>query len=172
MKGRWKQLNKARIEDEVAEMGFELVQLERGGSKIRPLLRLRIDRCGATTMDSGITVADCAAVTRRLREVLEEESGSGISPILEVSSPGVERPLTKSTDYDRFAGAKIRVKGYGPLVNGIRTLDGTLLGLVQGDPNRLALETDRGRVELSIESVASARLMYSWGGGNRDAGGI
>jgi ribosome maturation factor RimP len=107
-------------------------------------------------------VDDCAAVTRALREVLEEEGGAERDWVLEVSSPGVERPLTKAEDYDRFRGERVRVRGYQPLVGRAKQLEGTLLGLVGEKSETFAIEVDDERVEIALAAVAGARLVYSW----------
>ncbi|MDE2721075.1 ribosome maturation factor RimP [Candidatus Palauibacter polyketidifaciens] len=153
-------LDSADIERAVEALGFEVVQMERGGGRRRPLLRLRIDRPGPSSARSGVTVDDCVAVTRELRGALED--GAADDWVLEVSSPGVDRPLVRAADYDRFAGARIRVRGYGPLADRGRKLEGTLLGTVDGLPGTFALEIEGDRVEIPLELVASARLVYDW----------
>lgn len=155
-----------RIEETVEALGFEVVSLERGGGRRRPLIRIRIDRPDSTPGGPGVSVDDCARVSRSLREVLETEGGGGEDWILEVSSPGVERPLTKARDFERFAGSRVRVRGYGPLAGRSRELEGTLLGLLEGDGETIALEVDGERVKIPRESVAAARLVYSWGKGS------
>ncbi|WP_419937690.1 ribosome maturation factor RimP [Candidatus Palauibacter sp.] len=153
-------LDSADIERAVEALGFEVVQMERGGGRRRPLLRLRIDRSGPSSARSGVTVDDCVAVTRELRGALED--GAAEDWVLEVSSPGVDRPLVKAADYDRFAGSRVRVRGYGPLADRGRKLEGTLLGTVDGLPGTFALEIEGDRVEIPLELVASARLVYDW----------
>ena len=162
----------ANIERVVEALGFEVVQLERGGGRRSPRIRLRIDRPGAVPGRSAITVEDCAAVTRALRELSEGANGGEGDWILEVSSPGVDRPLVKAADYDRFAGTRIRVRGFAPLADRGRRLDGTLHGLVPGAGDAFTLEVDGDRVEIPLKAVASARLVHDWdaagdGGGNR-----
>ena len=151
-----------QIEQTVEAMGFEVVQMERGGGRRRPLLRLRIDRPGAPPGRSGVTVEDCAAVSRELRARLAGANGGDGDLVLEVSSPGVDRPLVKAADYSRFAGSRVHVKGYAPLAERGRRLDGTLLGLAPGAADTFTLEIDGDRVEIPLEAVASARLVYDW----------
>lgn len=159
-------LDSGDIERAVEALGFEVVQMERGGGRLRPLLRLRIDRPGLSSAQSGITVDDCVAVTRQLRGALED--GAAEDWVLEVSSPGVDRPLVKAADYARFAGSRIRVRGYGPLADRGRKLEGTLLGMVEETPETFALKIEGDRVEIPLEDVASARLAYDWD----QAGGV
>lgn len=149
------------IERAIEAMGFEVVVLERAGARSRPRLKIRIDRPGDTPRRSPITVEDCAAVSRRLRELLEAE-GEASSLALEVSSPGVERPLVKPADYRRFAGERVRLRGYGPLADRAKQLEGRLLGLVEDRPGLLALDVGGERVEIPLDQVATARLVYAW----------
>lgn len=149
-----------RIEGILEELGFELVALERGGGRRRPLLRLRIDRPGAETGRSSVTVDDCAAVSRAVNAALEEAPEAPVDYILEVSSPGVERPLVRPRDYERFAGREAKLRGYGPLASGSRQLTGVLRGLV-GEAS-VALEVEGERVEVPIEAIAKAHLVYRW----------
>lgn len=154
----------ADLEQVVEELGFEVVTADRGGGRSRPILRLRIDRPADGPEGSTISVDDCATVTRALREWLEEQGEDHGDWVLEVSSPGVDRPLVKASDFARFAGSRARVKGYGPLAGGAKQLEGVLLGLVEGDPESFALEIDGERIEIPLDGVASARLVYDWDG--------
>ena len=170
--GRSNILDAARIERAVEALGFEVVQLERGGGR-RPVLRIRIDRPGDARGRSGVTVEDCAAVTKALRALGEDEDGGESDRGLEVSSPGVDRPLVKAADYARFAGSRVLVKGYAPLAERGRRLDGTLIGLLDDSVEAFTLEIDGDRVVIPLAAVASARLVYDWGerqGGEGDRG--
>jgi ribosome maturation factor RimP len=130
----------------VAGMGYELVDLQvsnRGG-----LLRLFIDKPG------GIGLEDCAAVSRQLTRVLEVE---GIEyDRLEVSSPGLDRPLRKAQDFARFAGQKADVRMRTPDAGGRRRFVGVLRGESAG---RVSLELDGQTVALAIEDIERARLV-------------
>jgi ribosome maturation factor RimP len=97
----------AAVDRTVSGLGYELVDLERSG---RGLLRVFIDRLpGRAYADGGesVTVDDCEAVTRQLLYVLEVEQCD--YDRLEVSSPGLDRPLKKPADYERFAGSDIEL---------------------------------------------------------------
>lgn len=153
------------IERLVEALGFEVVTLDRGGGKNRPILRLRIDRQGGVAGRSTVSVEDTAAVTRALRAEIEAGGDDARSWVLEVSSPGVDRPLVRPSDFERFKGERIRVRGYGPLAGGAKQLEGTLLGLVSEDGEAFALDTGAERVEIPLDAVASARLHYVWGSG-------
>jgi ribosome maturation factor RimP len=146
----------------IESLGYELVSLERGGGRRRPLLRVRIDRPGSEPGHSTVTVDDCVSVSRALDDLLLEGPGALPSFILEVSSPGIERPLTKPDDFDRFAGQRVILRGFGPLRGSSRQLEGRLLGRVGDAGERVALELDDGRTEVSIDAVARAKLVYDW----------
>lgn len=149
------------IEALLERMGYELVALEKGGGRRRPLLRLRIDRPDGEPGRSSVTVSDCAAVSRVVEELLEESPAAPGDYILEVSSPGVERPLVRARDYVRFAGREVVLRGYGPLAGKARRLTGVLLGL-SGDGDRVAVEVEGERLEVPLSAVARAHLVYRW----------
>lgn len=155
-------MDTARIEDTIEGLGFEVVSLERGGGRKRPLLRIRIDRPDSEPGRSNIGVEDCVRVTKALREVLEEEGGAERDWGLEVSSPGVDRPLTNARDFARFSGERVRIRGYRPLAGRAKELEGTLLGLVDDKSETFALQIGEERVEIALDVVAGARLVYSW----------
>ena len=130
----------------VAGMGYELVdaQASNGGR----LLRLFIDKPGGVTLD------DCAAVSRQLSRVFEVE---GVNyERLEVSSPGLDRPLRKESDFARFAGSRAEVRMRTPDASGRRKFVGVLRGAGQG---RLQLEADGQMVALPLDDVERARLV-------------
>ena len=130
----------------VAGMGYELVDLQvsnRGG-----LLRLFIDKPG------GIGLEDCAAVSRQLSRVLEVE---GVEyDRLEVSSPGLDRPLRKASDFARFAGHRADVRMRTPDSSGRRRFVGVLRGAEAG---RLSIELDGHTIGLDLADVERAKLV-------------
>jgi ribosome maturation factor RimP len=152
----------ALVERIVEELGFELVTFERAGGRRRPLWRLRVDRPESEPGRSSVTVDDCAAVSRAVRAVLEAEDGGEVEYILEVSSPGVERPLTRARDFERFAGWVVRVRGYGPLAGRGRQLEGVLLGMSTRDGDTIALEVGGETIEVPRGEIATAKLVYRW----------
>jgi ribosome maturation factor RimP len=144
-----------RIEDIVAPtivgMGFELVRvaMSRGGGT----LQIMIEAADGRPMD----VEDCANVSRALSAVLDVEDPLPSAYTLEVSSPGIDRPLTREKDYIRWAGHIARMETLEP-VEGKRRFKGMLLGLENGAV-RMKLEDDKeALVPLSIVSRAKLEL--------------
>jgi ribosome maturation factor RimP len=97
------------IRDHVAELGFELVDLRRTGTLQRPLLQVRVDRPDSRP-GQGVTADDCAAISRSLERFLESRGIVGPRYVLEVSSPGIERPLRWPEHWRRFVGRHVRVR--------------------------------------------------------------
>jgi ribosome maturation factor RimP len=99
----------APIRDHVAELGFELVDLRRTGTLQRPILQVRVDRPDSRP-GQGITADDCAMISRSLERFLESRAMVGPRYVLEVSSPGWERPLRWPEHWRRFIGREARVR--------------------------------------------------------------
>jgi len=137
------------IERTVTGLGYELVDLERTGGG---LLRVTIDRVPGRTYPSSdsafVTVDDCEAVTRQLQYVLEVENFDYAR--LEVSSPGLDRPLKREADYARFAGASVDLTLKMPLA-GRKKYKGALSAREGGW--RLTLEPAPGSKKDAPEQV-------------------
>jgi ribosome maturation factor RimP len=134
------------VEPALTGLGFELVDVQQssGGG----LLRLFIDKPG------GITVEDCATVSRHLTRVLAVE---GIDyERLEVSSPGLDRPLRKGADFARFAGHRAEVRMRTPDASGRRRFVGVLRG---GGAGSVEIELEGQTVALALDDVERARLV-------------
>ncbi len=140
--------------------GVELVEvrvLRQGGASI---VRVTIDREGSVhngVPGSGVTLTDCQSVSRDLSTALDV--ADAVLPgryHLEVSSPGLERPLVKLPDFARFAGndAKIRTKD---VVDGRRNFRGVLKGV---DGDRIRIQVDGTVFDVPFASVARAQLLY------------
>lgn len=151
------------LEDALEGMGYELVDLERAGHRTRPVLRLRIDRPDSEP-GRGVTVQECAQVSRSLEPLLEAREDVPATYVLEVSSPGVERPIRKRRDFERFVGQQIAVKGYAPLAGRSKKLRGTLLEIAgSGDEERIRLRLeDETEVEVPRSAIAKAQLVFDW----------
>lgn len=129
----------------VEGLGFEFVDFE-STPKAR-LLRVFID------IERGITVDDCATVSNQLSRAFEVENID--YDRLEVSSPGLDRPLKKAEDFERFAGNEVQLRLRMP-VNNQRNYIGELVGLVSGE---VRLNTAKGEVSFPLEEIEKARLV-------------
>jgi ribosome maturation factor RimP len=129
--------------------GMELVHLELKREPGGWFLRLFIDKEGGVTLD------DCSHVSRQLSAQLDVEDPIEQRYTLEVSSPGLDRPLYTDRDYERFAGRQVRLSTFGP-IDGRRHFVGRLIGIVGGSV-RLALEGER-EIAIPRDQVAKARL--------------
>ena len=138
-----------------APAGIEVVDVEFAGSGKHRLLRITIDKPG------GVTHGDCEFITHQVGAVLDaEEVIPGESYQFEVSSPGVERKLTKPTDFQRFAGQKAKVVLADPLENQ-KVWEGTLRGLE--DATTVTLEPSEGRLlRIPLSSIRKAHLKFEW----------
>lgn len=153
------------LEARVEALGFELVEAEWAGSAKRPILRLRVDRPDAVSGESGITLDECAQVSRGLEPWLDEHPAMAERYVLEVSSPGVNRPLVRERDFRRFAGEYVAVRGKDVLAGRARRLEGTLLGAGVDEEGaatiRLRLNSGE-EVEVPWVEVTRAHLVYRW----------
>jgi ribosome maturation factor RimP len=152
------------LEDRVAGLGYELVEVRWGGSGKRPQLRLRIDRSDSTP-GQGVTVADCAVVSRALEPWLDGFEGLSDHYVLEVSSPGVDRPLVRGRDFERFRGEQIAVKGHEVLLGRSNRLEGELLGLTgEGSEAEAVLLrlSDGEEVRIPRAEIRKAHLVFKW----------
>jgi len=153
------------LEARLEALGYELVELEQAGSKARPILRLRIDRPDSAPGSPSVSLEDCAVASRALEPYLDEREDLSERYVLEVSSPGVERPLVRRRDFERFAGQEVAVKGKGPLAGRARRLEGVLVGLGGAEGERVLLRLPDGEVvEIPREEITRAHLIYRWGG--------
>lgn len=133
------------IEQTAEGLGYELVDFET--SPRGRLMRVFIDS------PNGITVDDCATVSNQLTRIFEVENVD--YDRLEVSSPGLDRPLRKPADFERFAGQEVQVRIRMPIANQ-RNFAGVLQGLKD---NVVTLETEKGSMEIPFEDIEKARLV-------------
>ena len=150
-----------QVEGRVEELGFELVEMEEAGNARRPILRLRIDLPDSEP-GRGVSLDDCARVSRAIEAHLDERPDLAATYVLEVSSPGVERPLVKRRDFERFAGKEAALVGKAPLAGRARRLEGELVGISDRDGSEIvALRLPDGEVlEIPRGEVSRAHLIY------------
>ncbi len=153
------------LEERLEGMGFELVEAEWVGRANRPSLRLRIDLPDSVLGEGGVTVGQCAEVSRALEPWLDEHPEIPEQYVLEVSSPGVERPLTRLRDWRRFAGQQVLVKGKDlPGGKGNR-LEGELLGVEMGEGEKafaVLLLSSGEKIEIPLDGIQKAHLVFRW----------
>jgi ribosome maturation factor RimP len=148
----------AVVESRLDELGFDLVDVRRGGSRSRPLVEVRIDRRDGER----VTVEDCARASRGLEEWFDAPEHSallGERYELQVSSPGMDRPLKKARDWQRFVGRRATVKSAA--LGGRKEVE--ILG-VEDAVIVVAEGTGDKRVEhrLALGAIDEARLAFSW----------
>lgn len=147
----------ARVERMVApaldDMGYELVRVQLSGGSQRRRLQVMADRRD----EAGMTVDDCAEISRAISALLDVEEPIGGSYDLEVSSPGIDRPLTRIRDFDRFAGHAAKIELREPIA-GQRRFRGLLKG-VEDETVLLQLEQDIAR--LPFEAIEKAKLLLT-----------
>ena len=130
------------------DMGLELVHLEylrdRGGR----IMRLYIDKPGGVTLD------DCAAVSRELGDILDVRLPELGTYHLEVSSPGPNRPLARPADFERFRGRRAKIRTRTP-IDGQKNFSGTLEGLSDG---AVRLNLGRTTIAIAVDAISKAYL--------------
>jgi len=142
----------------VDSMGLELVDIEFARAGRDWVLRLFIDK------DGGVTLDDCADLSRELSVVLDVEDCIPGHYTLEVSSPGLDRPLKKITDYERFTGRLIKVRTFEPLPDDAGNKRKTFLGRLEGLTDgmvRMTL-TEGQTASVPLDRVAKANLEFEF----------
>jgi ribosome maturation factor RimP len=146
-------------------MGFDLVEAAWVGSLRRPILRIKMDLPDSVVGKGGVSVGECAQVSRALEPWLDQHPEIPERYVLEVSSPGLERPLTRPRDWERFVGQQVLVKGKGlPGALGNR-VEGEILGVEAGEGESLlaALLLPSGeRILIPLDGIQKAHLIYRW----------
>lgn len=132
----------------VLAKGMELVEVEWQRERQGWVLRLYIDKPG------GVNLGDCVKVSEVISDLLDAKDLIHHSYHLEVSSPGIERPLRKKEDFKRFAGDKVRITLKNPL-SGRKNFTGLLKGL---EGEEVILEIDGGEVRIPYEEIKKAQL--------------
>jgi ribosome maturation factor RimP len=139
---------RALLEPAVTALGFELVGVEFIRAK-QGVLRVYIDR------EQGITVDDCKAVSHQVSGILDVEDPIRGQYALEVSSPGLDRPLYQAQDFERFAGHEITLQ-LAAAVDGRRKFQGTLMGLRD---DQVVVQLGKEELVVALDEIDRARLV-------------
>jgi ribosome maturation factor RimP len=137
------------VEPLCATLGLELVDITYGKEGNRSILRILIDKPG------GITLDDCQLLTHKLNPLLDAADPIPGAYSLQVSSPGLDRPLKKEADFHRFAGRKIRLR-LRTAFNSQRAFQGTLIGW-QNDC--IVMQHEGNEVQIPWKQVSKAQLV-------------
>jgi ribosome maturation factor RimP len=146
------------IEPAIQRLGFDLVRVAMIGGTSDPTLQVMAERRDTRQL----TIDDCADISRKLSDLLDAEEAAGRDPIeggyrLEVSSPGIDRPLTRRADFADWAGHEARIKFAEP-VDGAKQVSGIIEG-ISGDTIRVA--TPKGERQIEFANIASAKLLLT-----------
>jgi ribosome maturation factor RimP len=144
------------LEPVITREGFELVEAEWAREGSSWVLRLFVDRPG------GVTIEHCQELSRTLEPILDVEDFIEPAYALEVSSPGLDRPLRKPADFERFAGQRAHLKTYGPIdtpAGPRKNWSGTLKGFKDG---AVEIEVDGAVYRVPNDRIAKAHLEYDF----------
>jgi ribosome maturation factor RimP len=136
----------------VEAAGYRLVRLRLMGGK-RKTLQVMAERADGT-----MNVEDCARLSRALSAFLEREDPIEGDYVLEISSPGIDRPLTRLMDFARWAGHEVKIERKAPDAAGRKRFKGQLLGL---DGTDIVLEVEGARVTFAHATIAEAKLVLT-----------
>jgi ribosome maturation factor RimP len=142
--------------------GLLLVQVALVTERGQAVLRVVIDRAGSERGPGlGVTLADCQAVSRDLGPALDVHDAVPGAYRLEVSSPGLDRPLVKLADFERFAGREIKVQTREPIPDGRggerRKMSGQLLGV---DGEKVRIQVDGSELQLPYTEIMKANVVH------------
>ena len=143
------------IEPAVKALGLDLVRVAMIGGKSDPTLQVMAERPDTRQL----SIDDCADLSRAISEIFDPLEEAGNDPIdgayrLEVSSPGIDRPLTRARDYADWAGHEARIKFVAP-VDAAKQVTGEIVGI---DGETVSIETTKGRREVAFANIYSAKL--------------
>ena len=146
------------IEPAVKALGLDLVRVAMIGGKSDPTLQIMAERPDTRQL----SIDDCADLSRAISEIFDPLEEAGRDPIdgayrLEVSSPGIDRPLTRLADYADWAGHEARIKFVTP-VDAAKQVTGDIVGI---DGETVAIETTKGRREVAFANIQSAKLVLT-----------
>ena len=141
------------VEPSLEAMGYRLVRVMLTGGQHRPTLQIMAERRDEAPM----TVDDCADISRSVSALFDVADPIAGAYVLEVSSPGLDRPLVRPEDYDRFAGFEARIDLAEPR-DGRKRFRGRLLGRADDD---VRLAGEGGEVRLPLAAIARAKLVLT-----------
>ncbi len=144
----------ALIEPEAEALGLKVVRVGMFGGTSDPTLQVMAERPETRQL----TLDDCATLSRRLSEIFDELDPIEEAYRLEVSSPGIDRPLTRLADYDDWAGHEARLKLVEP-IEGRKMFDARLEG-VEGDDTVVVI-AKHGAMRIPFVGIASAKLVLT-----------
>ncbi len=140
------------IEPSLTAMGYEIVRIRWTGEGHRKL-QIMAERTDGRPMD----VDDCATISRQISPLLDVADPIQGTYELEVSSPGIDRPLVRPKDFERFAGFEAKIRTLRP-IDGRRRFRGRLAGFSNG---RVSIITEAGEAEVPIEEIENAKLVLT-----------
>lgn len=140
------------IEPSLTSMGYRLVRVAVTGGR-RMTLQIMAERLD----DASISLEDCEQISHSVSALLDVADPIAGAYMLEVSSPGIDRPLVRAEDYDRFGGFEAKIELAMP-VNGRKRYRGRLIGVAEG---AIRLLTDAGETRLPLEAVMRAKLVLT-----------
>ena len=146
------------IEPAVKAQGLALVRVAMIGGTSDPTLQVMAERPDTRQL----TLSDCETLSRALSDLLDAEEEAGRDPVegayrLEVSSPGIDRPLTRRADYADWAGHEARVKLANPQ-DGAKQISGDIVGI---DGDTVTIATPKGQRTVDFANIASAKLLLT-----------
>ena len=142
------------IEPIVDSLGFEMIRILLSGN-VRQTLQVMID---VKDGSRDITVEDCATVSRALSRVLDEKDPIKNEYSLEVSSPGIDRPLTKPNHFERFKGYEARIET-SEMVENRKRFKGKILGV--DEKNNIRIKMDDKEYVIAFHNIAKAKLVLT-----------
>jgi ribosome maturation factor RimP len=140
------------IEAPLQDMGYELVRISLSGGD-RPILQIMAERAA----DGLMSVEDCTAISHTVSLLLDAEDPITSAYSLEVSSPGIDRPLTRPKDFERYAGFEVRMETREPVL-GRRRFRGRLLGIAD---DNVSVSTEAGDAIVPFGAIAKAQLVLT-----------
>jgi ribosome maturation factor RimP len=149
------------VASEIKPLGLELFELKVGGSKGRPVLDVRVEREDGQR----VTVDNCAAASRAIETLLDAKDFGGRNYVLEVSSPGLERPLRNAKDWRKYVGSTAVLTSNVPGDPAGRRTDEVEIAGVEGDAGQevVIVRNERGdERRVPLAAVEKARLAFHW----------